>query len=165
MLTSYRRHRANCKRHSRQYRKCFCPIWVQGVLRGESVRHSLDLTNWEAANRRMNELEIHGEANSLTVKEVAAKFLVISTIRRERWLRAGLAGKHGSRSWGRSRGSRGGFAHRCRASFSLELLNKGVPPEMVATILGNTARVVELHYASFVQSRQVSLEAAVRSTW
>jgi site-specific recombinase XerD len=58
-----------------------------------------------------------------------------------------------------------GFAHRCRASFSVELLNKGVPLEMVATILGNTARVVELHYASFVQSRQVSLEAAVRSTW
>ena len=39
--------------------------------------------------------------------------------------------------------------------------HKGVPLEMVATILGNTARVVELHYASFVQSRQVSLEATV----
>lgn len=58
-----------------------------------------------------------------------------------------------------------GFAHRCRASFSVDLLNKGVPLEMVAMILGNTARVVELHYASFVQSRQMSLEAAVKQTW
>ena len=36
---------------------------------------------------------------------------------------------------------------------------------MVALILGNSARIVEKHYASFVKSRQVSLEAAVRSTW
>jgi len=58
-----------------------------------------------------------------------------------------------------------GFAHRLRASFSAELLNKGVPLEMVATILGNSARIVEKHYASFVQSRQISLEAAVKRTW
>jgi site-specific recombinase XerD len=58
-----------------------------------------------------------------------------------------------------------GFAHRCRASFSVELLNKGVPLEMVAMILGNTARVVEKHYAMFVQSRQMSLEEAVKKTW
>jgi site-specific recombinase XerD len=58
-----------------------------------------------------------------------------------------------------------GFAHRCRASFSVELLNKGVPLEMVAMILGNSARIVEKHYASFVQSRQVSLEEAVKRTW
>ena len=58
-----------------------------------------------------------------------------------------------------------GFAHRCRASFSVELLNKGVPVEMVAMILGNSGRIVEKHYASFVQSRQVSLEEAVKRTW
>jgi integrase len=58
-----------------------------------------------------------------------------------------------------------GFAHRLRASFSVELLNKGVPLEMVALILGNSARIVEKHYAAFVKSRQVSLEAAVRRTW
>lgn len=66
----------------------------------------------------------------------------------------------------RNRGQRAGeFAHRCRASFSVELLNRGVPLEMVALILDNSPRIVEKHYASFVQSRQVSLEAAVRRTW
>jgi integrase len=58
-----------------------------------------------------------------------------------------------------------GFAHRCRASFSVELLNKGVPVEMVAKILGNSVRIVEKHYSSFVQSRQVSIEEAVKKTW
>jgi integrase/recombinase XerC len=58
-----------------------------------------------------------------------------------------------------------GFAHRCRASFSVELLNKGVPLEMVATILGNSARIVEKHYSLFVKSRQVSIEKAVKATW
>ena len=58
-----------------------------------------------------------------------------------------------------------GFAHRCRANFSVDLLNEGVPVEMVATILGNSPRIVERHYSMFVKSRQISLEAAVKATW
>lgn len=58
-----------------------------------------------------------------------------------------------------------GFAHRLRASFSIELLNKGVPLEMVATILGNTPAVVAKHYSVFIASRQIALEAAVKATW
>ena len=60
MLTIYRRHRAKCKSSS-QKAKCFCPIWVQGVLRGGSIRKSLDLTNWEAANKLVRDWEIHGQ--------------------------------------------------------------------------------------------------------
>lgn len=58
-----------------------------------------------------------------------------------------------------------GFAHRLRASFSVELLNKGVPLEMVATILGNSARIVEKHYAVISESRRASIEEAVKGTW
>lgn len=81
MLTLYRRHRADCKRRSRRYKGCSCPIWVQGVLRGESMRKSLDLTNWEAANRLINAWEIRGENKSGTVGEAAARFLKDAEVR------------------------------------------------------------------------------------
>lgn len=75
MLTPYRRHRADCKHRSRRYKGCSCPIWIQGVLDGAPVRRSLDLTNWEAAHRRIQELEIHGDGNVFTVSEAAERFL------------------------------------------------------------------------------------------
>lgn len=75
MLTAYRRHRATCKHRSRRYKSCFCPIWVQGVLEGTSIRRSLDLTNWEAAQRRIRDLEIHGEKNALSVKDAVDRWL------------------------------------------------------------------------------------------
>ncbi len=75
MLTPYRRHRAGCKHASRRYKSCSCPIWVQGTLDGVSVRRSLDLTNWEAANRRIRDLEVYGPNHSLSVKEACTRFL------------------------------------------------------------------------------------------
>jgi integrase/recombinase XerD len=59
MLTIYRRHRAKCKLKGRRA-KCFCPIWVQGVLRGRPLRQSLDVTNWEAASKMARDMEISG---------------------------------------------------------------------------------------------------------
>lgn len=75
MLTLYRRHRAGCKHRSRRYTKCFCPIWVQGVLREKPVRESLSLTNWEAANRLVRDWEIHGPENSVSVADAVDRFL------------------------------------------------------------------------------------------
>ena len=75
MLTIYRRHRATCKHRSRQFKGCFCPIWVQGVLDGKPVRRSLDLTGWEAAQRKVRELEIEGEGKVLSVSEASERFL------------------------------------------------------------------------------------------
>jgi hypothetical protein len=51
MLTIFRRHLSSCKHSSkgRKYRSCPCPISVEGTLRGERIRKSLDLRNWEAA--------------------------------------------------------------------------------------------------------------------
>lgn len=74
MLNLYRRHRANCKSSARRA-KCSCPIWVQGVLRSENIRKSLDLTNWEAASRLIRDWEVEGPAPSLTVKEATARFI------------------------------------------------------------------------------------------
>ena len=44
-------------------------------MEGKPIRRSLDLTNWEAAQKRIRELEIHGEGNSFTVKEAGDRFL------------------------------------------------------------------------------------------
>lgn len=43
MLTIYRRHRKNCKQRmeGRDYRRCLCPIWVDGSLNGVEIRKSL----------------------------------------------------------------------------------------------------------------------------
>lgn len=74
MLTLYRRHRANCKSKSRRA-KCFCPIWVQGILRGEEIRKSLDLTNWEAASKLVRDWEIE-KPRDIPMVEEAAKRLI-----------------------------------------------------------------------------------------
>lgn len=55
--------------------------------------------------------------------------------------------------------------HRFRHTFSVNLLQRGVPIETVATILGNTPTIVAKHYSAFVESRQRALEEAVRRTW
>ncbi len=45
------------------------------------------------------------------------------------------------------------------------LLEKGVPLETVAILLGNTIKIAEKHYAPWVRSRQIALEDAVRKSW
>ena len=351
MLTLYRRHRAKCKSTARRS-KCFCPIWVQGVLRGESIRKSLDLTNWEAANRVINDWEVRGQDKSVSVREAGERWIAdcearklkpqslrkyreverelsdrwgatslrsisVDQVRklRESWKYSGTTaqkrlelvraffsfclasgwvdknpakGLKAARSkevptlpysaaqwqdiltaldvygeihsqspvriqkqlralvvllrysglrisdavaltgdlvsegtlllytqktgkpvriplpesvltaladcdegdgfyfWGRTgtlksrvtewqerlkkvaviAGIKGrGFAHRCRDTFSVDLLSHGVPIEVVAAILGNSVKVVERHYAPWVQQRQDALEAAVKGTW
>jgi integrase len=56
-------------------------------------------------------------------------------------------------------------AHRWRHTFATDLLSKGVPVSEVAAILGNSTRIVEKHYAQWIQSRQDALEKAVKATW
>jgi len=75
MLTAYRRHRTACKHRSRRYKSCSCPIWVQGVVRGQSYRESLDLTNWEAAQRTLREWEIGSPEAVVAVDAACKRFL------------------------------------------------------------------------------------------
>jgi len=59
-----------------------------------------------------------------------------------------------------------GHPHRLRDSFSVGLLENGVPLETVSLLLGHKSiRTTEKHYAPFVKSRQESLEKAVKLTW
>ena len=80
MLTIYRRHQPPCRYTSRRFRNCKCPIWVQGSLRGEYVRQSLDLRSWEAASDLVRGWEASGEIGVVkpevpTVDEAVEKFL------------------------------------------------------------------------------------------
>ena len=51
MLTAYRRPRKNCSHRDegRKYRRCRCPIWVDGFLNGDEIRESLKLRDWKRA--------------------------------------------------------------------------------------------------------------------
>jgi hypothetical protein len=75
MLTPYRRHRKGCKRTSRRFKGCFCPMWAQGVLDGEPFRKSLGVTSWEAAQRKIQLLEIHGDDRCPTMDEACDRYL------------------------------------------------------------------------------------------
>jgi integrase len=61
MLNLYRRHQPPCRYASRRFRNCNCPIWVQGSLRGEYIRRSLDLRSWSAATDLVRDWEAAGE--------------------------------------------------------------------------------------------------------
>jgi integrase/recombinase XerD len=60
MLTIYRRHLKSCPHSSRSYRRCSCPIWVQGTLGGETIRRALDVTSIEAASNLVTQWNAAG---------------------------------------------------------------------------------------------------------
>jgi hypothetical protein len=45
MLTLFRRHLKSCPQKSRRYRRCACPIQVEGSLGGETARRAMDQTS------------------------------------------------------------------------------------------------------------------------
>jgi integrase/recombinase XerD len=51
VLTLYRRHLRGCPHaQERFYKRCkACPVWVQGVLMGRKIRHSMRTASWERA--------------------------------------------------------------------------------------------------------------------
>jgi site-specific recombinase XerD len=80
VLSLYRRHQPPCRNKSRRFRNCKCPIWVQGSLRGEYIRRTLDLRSWEAASDLVRGWEASGEIGVVkvdvpTVEEAIGKFL------------------------------------------------------------------------------------------
>lgn len=72
MLNIYRRHQPPCTSHSRRYRNCNCPIWVQGSLRGEYIRRGLNLRSWSAATDLVRDWEAAGEIGVVKRVEVPA---------------------------------------------------------------------------------------------
>ena len=75
----YRRHLRDCahRDEGREYRRCRCPLWVQGTLAGATVRKSLDLSSWEAASELVRMWEARGSLSGriVAVTEAVSKFM------------------------------------------------------------------------------------------
>src|SRR5687768_13266743 len=82
MLTIYRRHLKSCSHRSegRAYRRCRCPLWVDGFLGKEEIRESLRLRDWEKGQQRIREWEAEGARGQATegpisIDRACAEFL------------------------------------------------------------------------------------------
>ncbi len=101
MLAIYRRHRKGCPHRSegRSYRRCRCPIWVDGMLGGKRIRESLKVRDWQRAQDIVREWEAEGrrslapepktvgEAWKEFLADVEARKLHASTVRKYKLLR------------------------------------------------------------------------------
>jgi integrase/recombinase XerD len=75
MLSLYRRHLKRCGHRVRTYKKCTCPIWVQGTLHGKSVRKSLDIYNWDSAQKLVREWEGGTQSEVVMLSDAFDRFL------------------------------------------------------------------------------------------
>jgi integrase/recombinase XerD len=58
------------------------------------------------------------------------------------------------------------ISHRLRATFAVDLLQKGVPLEHVSKLLGHkSVTTTERHYAKWVKGRQELLDSVVAASW
>jgi hypothetical protein len=64
MLTLFRLHTKKCiagrARLDRSYRKCHCPVHVEGKCGSDFVREGLRTTSWQRAQQRVMEAEARG---------------------------------------------------------------------------------------------------------
>jgi integrase/recombinase XerD len=91
----------------RTYKKCGCPIWVQGTLRGRWIKKSLDLRNWEAAQKLVRDWEIgDGGSEDISVptacesfvKDCQARRLSTASLDKYKLLTEDLKGRFGKRA-------------------------------------------------------------------
>lgn len=88
MLTIYRRHRKECEHKSegRKYRRCRCPIWVDGFLDGREIRKSLDMADWQKAQDEVRQWEAAGAFLSseepMTIEQAKTEFLADAEARK-----------------------------------------------------------------------------------
>src|ERR1035437_553078 len=75
MLTIFRRHLKSCKYRSRRFKGCTCPISVEGRVHGEYVRKSLEVRNWESAQKIVRNWEAGEEKKSITLEKACDLFV------------------------------------------------------------------------------------------
>ena len=78
MLHVYRRHNpARCQHTERTWRRCSCPLWVDGTLAGKRHHKTLKTRNWDTAQKLAQDLEASGKPQDkrLTIKELCDAFL------------------------------------------------------------------------------------------
>jgi integrase/recombinase XerD len=81
MLTVFRRHKRTCEHRGegRKYRRCRCPISVEGLLGSKLIRQALKTSDWERAQNIIREWEAEGrtigQAEPVRIAEATEKFL------------------------------------------------------------------------------------------
>src|SRR5438094_577583 len=83
MLTPYRRHTKHCEHRNegRKYRRCKCPVWVDGFLGKQETRQTLRTRDWEKAQKLIREWEAEGtigqesSTEPIGVREACEAFL------------------------------------------------------------------------------------------
>jgi hypothetical protein len=55
MLSLYRRHLKSCahRDEGREYRRCRCPVWVDGTVGNQEILKSLGLRDWQKAQEKI----------------------------------------------------------------------------------------------------------------
>lgn len=108
MLNLWRRHLRSCHHRLRTHKKCACPIWVQGTLRGKWTKQSLGVRSWEAAQRIVREWEAGivtdvktvGQACQAFLKDCEARRLSEASLGKYRLLTEEMKREFGERSIG-----------------------------------------------------------------
>ncbi len=83
MLTIYRRHRKDCphRKGGRKYRRCRCPIWVDGFLGTQEIRKSTGLRDWAKAQALVRAWEAEGQptpepkVEPITIQDACEEFV------------------------------------------------------------------------------------------
>lgn len=80
MLTLFRRHLKTCEHRSggRAYRRCHCPISVEGFIGEKPVRAALKTSDWQRASDTIRQWEAEQQIcrqNPVSVADAAEKFL------------------------------------------------------------------------------------------
>ena len=79
LLTIYRRHSRTCKHRSegRDYRRCACPIWIDGTVEDREFRKSLETSDWKEASKEKTRIEAEQKPRDTrtTIAQAAEKFI------------------------------------------------------------------------------------------
>ena len=88
MLGIFRRHLKRCahRPEGRRFRRCQCPVWVDGHLHGTEIHKSLGTRDWQKAQGIVRGWEAEGRLRStnepVTIKEAWQKFLADAAARK-----------------------------------------------------------------------------------
>jgi integrase/recombinase XerD len=71
MLGIFRRHQKRCdhRKEGRKYRRCHCPVWVDGSLNGVEIHKSLRTRDWQKAQGIVREWEAEDRQTSLAERQ------------------------------------------------------------------------------------------------
>ena len=95
MLSIFRLHGPRCSgkksKHDRTYRRCSCPIHVEGKCGDRFLRQSLHTSNWQKAQQQVSEAEARGSLDPLPEEVQAQPIMIVEA--KERFLKDAESGR------------------------------------------------------------------------